>query len=113
MLSIPDFATTVAVMLGLGVGIDYALFIVTRYRENLHKGASVEDAAVVAMDTAGRAVAFAGTTVVISLLGMVLMGLSFITGLAGRRAPSSSPSRRSHRSRCSPRCSGSRASGSR
>jgi RND superfamily putative drug exporter len=86
LLSIPDFATTVAVMLGLGVGIDYALFIVTRYRENLHKGASVEDATVVALDTAGRAVAFAGTTVVISLLGMVLMGLSFITGLAGAAA---------------------------
>ena len=86
VLSIPDFATTVAVMLGLGVGIDYALFIVTRYRENLHKGASVEDATVVALDTAGRAVAFAGTTVVISLLGMVLMGLSFITGLAGAAA---------------------------
>ena len=86
ILSIPDFATTVAVMLGLGVGIDYALFIVTRYRENLHKGADVEDATVVALDTAGRAVAFAGTTVVISLLGMVLMGLSFITGLAGAAA---------------------------
>jgi RND superfamily putative drug exporter len=62
------------------------LFIVTRYRENLHKGASVEDATVVALDTAGRAVAFAATTVVISLLGMVLMGLSFITGLAGAAA---------------------------
>ena len=86
VLSIPDFATTVAVMLGLGVGIDYALFIVTRYRENLHKGASVEDATIVAIDTAGRAVAFAGTTVVISLLGMVLMGLAFITGLAAAAA---------------------------
>jgi RND superfamily putative drug exporter len=86
VLSIPDFATTVALMLGLGVGIDYALFIVTRYRENLHKGASVEDATVVALDTAGRAVAFAATTVVISLLGMVLMGLSFITGLAAAAA---------------------------
>jgi len=69
VLSIPDFATTIAVMLGLGVGIDYALFIVTRYRENMHAGASIEDSTVIAMDTAGRAVAFAGTTVVISLLG--------------------------------------------
>jgi RND superfamily putative drug exporter len=86
VLSIPDFATTVAVMLGLGVGIDYALFIVTRYRENLHKGASIEDATVVAIDTAGRAVAFAGTTVVISLLGMVLMNLAFVTGLAAASA---------------------------
>ncbi|HEY6628115.1 MAG TPA: MMPL family transporter, partial [Acidimicrobiia bacterium] len=82
VLSIPDFATTVAVMLGLGVGIDYALFIVTRYRENLHAGASIEEAAVVAMDTAGRAVTFAATTVVISLLGMVLMNLGFVTGIA-------------------------------
>ena len=82
VLSIPDFATTVAVMLGLGVGIDYALFIVTRFRENLHAGASTEDATVIALDTAGRAVAFAGSTVVISLLGMLLMNLAFISGLA-------------------------------
>ena len=82
VFSIPDFASTVAVMLGLGVGIDYALFIVTRYRENVHHGATFEEATVVAIDTAGRAVAFAGTTVVISLLGMVLMNLAFITGLA-------------------------------
>ncbi|MGZ5351069.1 MAG: MMPL family transporter, partial [Actinomycetota bacterium] len=86
VLSIPDFASTIAVMLGLGVGIDYALFIVTRYRENLHNGASTEDATIVAIDTAGRAVAFAGTTVVISLLGMLLMNLSFITGLAASAA---------------------------
>ena len=86
VLSIPDFASTIAVMLGLGVGIDYALFIVTRYRENLHNGASTEDATIVALDTAGRAVAFAGTTVVISLLGMLLMNLSFITGLAASAA---------------------------
>ena len=86
ILSIPDFASTIAVMLGLGVGIDYALFIVTRYRENLHDGGSTEDATIVAIDTAGRAVAFAGTTVVISLLGMLLMNLSFITGLAASAA---------------------------
>ena len=82
VLSIPDFATTVAIMLGLGVGIDYALFIVTRFRENVHAGASIEHGAVVAMDTAGRAVAFAASTVVISLVGMVLMNLAFITGIA-------------------------------
>jgi RND superfamily putative drug exporter len=82
VLSIPDFSSTVAIMLGLGVGIDYALFIVTRYRENMHAGAPIEEAAVVAMDTAGRAVAFAASTVVISLLGMLLMNLSFITGIA-------------------------------
>jgi RND superfamily putative drug exporter len=80
-LSMPDFTTTLAIMIGLGVGIDYALFIVTRYREGVHRGLSSEDATVTAINTAGRAVLFAGTTVVISLLGMLLMGLSFVNGL--------------------------------
>ena len=82
LLTLPDFATILGVMIGLGVGIDYALFIVTRYRENLHQGHSVEDATSIAIDTAGRAVTFAGTTVVISLLGMLVMGVSFVQGLA-------------------------------
>jgi RND superfamily putative drug exporter len=82
VLSMPDFTTTLAVMIGLGVGIDYALFIVTRYREGIHQGWTPERSTVVAIDTAGRAVIFAGTTVVISLLGMFLMGLSFVRGLA-------------------------------
>jgi hypothetical protein len=69
-------------MIGLGVGIDYALLIVTRFRENLHRGHDRHDAAVIALDTAGRSVLFAGTTVVISLLGMVIMGIVFVTGLA-------------------------------
>jgi RND superfamily putative drug exporter len=81
VFSVPDFATTLGAMLGLAVGIDYALFIVTRYRENLRAGASFEDAAVGAMDTAGRAVVFAGMTVVVSLLGMLLIGLQFVSGL--------------------------------
>jgi putative drug exporter of the RND superfamily len=80
-LSMPDFTTTLAIMIGLGVGIDYALFIVTRYREGVHRGLSSEDATATAINTAGRAVLFAGTTVVISLLGMLLMGLSFVNGL--------------------------------
>ena len=62
--SMPDFAPFLGVMIGLGVGIDYALFIVTRYRENLHHGHTVEEATSIAIDTAGRAVAFAGITVV-------------------------------------------------
>ena len=78
----PDFTTVLAVMIGLGVGIDYALFIVTRYREGMHLGMRREDAAAVAIDTAGRAVLFAGITVVISLLGMLLMGVQFVNGLA-------------------------------
>lgn len=82
VMSIPDFAPTVAVMLGMGVGIDYALFIVTRFRENLAAGHDYEEATVIAIDTAGRAVTFAGTTVVISLLGMLLMNLKFVSGIA-------------------------------
>jgi putative drug exporter of the RND superfamily len=78
----PSFAAMIGIMIGLGVGIDYALFIVTRYRENLRKGHDTRAAVSVAIDTAGRAVLFAGTTVVISLLGMLLMNLGFVTGLA-------------------------------
>ncbi len=82
VMSIPDFATTLGAMIGLGVGIDYALFIVTRYREGTAVGMSPHDATVRAIDTAGRAVLFAGLTVVISLLGMYVMQLAFINGLA-------------------------------
>lgn len=81
LMTIPDFATTIGAMIGLAVGIDYALFIVTRYRENLRLGQAHEDAASAAMDTAGRAVIFAGMTVVVSLLGMLLIGLQFMSGL--------------------------------
>ena len=86
VLTMPDFTTTLAVMIGLGVGIDYALFIVTRYREGLHNGYSSEDSTTIAINTAGRAVLFAGTTVVISLLGMFLMQLSFMNGIAAGAA---------------------------
>ena len=82
LTTVPDFTTTIGAMIGLGVGIDYALFIVTRYREGLDAGSTPEQATRTAMDTAGRAVIFAGLTVIISLLGMLLIGLSFITGLA-------------------------------
>jgi RND superfamily putative drug exporter len=81
IVTIPDFATTLGAMIGIAVGIDYSLFIVTRYREHLHQGESYEEAATAAMDTAGRAVVFAGVTVVVSLLGMLLIGLEFIAGL--------------------------------
>jgi RND superfamily putative drug exporter len=81
LTSVPDFATQLAAMIGLGVGIDYALFIVTRYRHGLHDGLDPEASIVTALDTAGRAVLFAGTTVVISLLGMLLIGINLIGGL--------------------------------
>lgn len=77
----PEFATTFAVMIGLGVGIDYALFIINRYRELLHRGETPVDAITKAMATSGRAVLFAGITVVISLLGLMAIGLPFVTGI--------------------------------
>jgi RND superfamily putative drug exporter len=82
LIPIPDFTTAMVAMIGLGVGIDYALFIVTRYREGLRLNLSVEQAVVEAMDTSGRAVLFAGVTVIISLMGLSLMGLSFVQGIA-------------------------------
>jgi putative drug exporter of the RND superfamily len=80
-IEMPNFSTELAAMIGLGVGIDYALFIVTRFRVSDRAG-DVRSATTVAMDTAGRAVLFAGTTVMIALLGMVLLGVSFLNGLA-------------------------------
>jgi RND superfamily putative drug exporter len=68
-------------MIGLGVGIDYTLFIVTRFRQYLHDGLSPQDAAAAAGATAGRAVLFAGTTVAISITGLALIGIDFITKL--------------------------------
>lgn len=81
VLSLPDFTTELAAMIGIGVGIDYALFIVTRYRQGLQEKLDPEQAAVKAINTAGRSVIFAGITVVISLLGMVLININFIQGL--------------------------------
>jgi RND superfamily putative drug exporter len=81
-LNVPNFTPQVASMIGIGVGIDYALFIVTRYRQGLHDGLDPEGAVVLAMTTSGRAVIFAGTIVVISLLGILLMGFSFVQGIA-------------------------------
>ncbi len=76
-----SFSTTLATMIGIGVGIDYALFVVTRYRQSLHAGHTPEEAVVTAIDTSGRAVLFAGLTVIIALLGMLAIRLSFISGL--------------------------------
>jgi len=82
VMSMPSESTSMVAMIGLGVGIDYALFIVTRYREALHDGLSVEDSVVEAIDTSGRAVLFAGITVVIALLGLLSIGLSFVSGFS-------------------------------
>lgn len=82
VITMADATTSTVAMIGIGVGIDYALFIVTRFREGLHDGLSVEDSVVEAVDTSGRAVIFAGATVIIALLGLLAIGLSFVTGLA-------------------------------
>jgi len=77
-----EFAPQLAAMIGLGVGIDYALFILTRFRNGLDEGLEPRAAAIAAVDTAGRAVLFAGVTVIISLMGMLLLGISFLYGVA-------------------------------
>ncbi|MFN8113261.1 MAG: MMPL family transporter [Solirubrobacterales bacterium] len=77
-----DFAPALAAMIGLGVGIDYALFVVTRFRSGLRDGLEVREAVLLAMDTAGRAVLFAGATVVVAMLGLFAIGVSFLHGPA-------------------------------
>jgi len=77
-----EFAPQLAFMIGLGVGVDYALFILTRFRNGLDEGLDKREAAIAAVDTAGRAVLFAGITVIISLMGMMLLGLPFLYGVA-------------------------------
>ena len=78
----PDWSTSLATMMGIGIGIDYALLMVTRFREWRAAGLDAEAATVATLDTAGRSVIVAGTTVVISMLGLFAMGLSFMRGAA-------------------------------
>jgi RND superfamily putative drug exporter len=82
ILNVPVFAPEMLAMIGLGVGIDYALFIVTRYRQGLHDGREPKEAVVLSLATSGRAVLFAGCTVIISLLGLFIVNLPFMQGLA-------------------------------
>jgi RND superfamily putative drug exporter len=80
--TVPEFSTILASMIGLGVGIDYALFIVTRYRQNLQEGMDPRHAIGFATATAGQAVVFAGTTVAIALLGLWISGIAFVGMMA-------------------------------
>jgi len=82
VFSVASFATILGVLIGLGVGVDYALLIVTRHRTGVKGGRTIEDAAVNAVNTAGRAVFFAGITVCIALLGQFALGISFLYGIA-------------------------------
>jgi RND superfamily putative drug exporter len=82
VVTTPTFAPEVMAMIGLGVGIDYALFVVTRYRQGLAEGRAPREATGVSLATSGRSVVFAGTTVILSLLGLFILQLPFMRGLA-------------------------------
>jgi RND superfamily putative drug exporter len=83
VLSTPDFATELALLIGLGVGVDYALFVVTRFGDAYRETAGdVGDAIAVSMDTAGRSIAFAGATVIIAVLGLFVVGIHIFYGVA-------------------------------
>jgi RND superfamily putative drug exporter len=81
VIGIADFTTQLIPLIGLGVGVDYALFIVTRFRQGLRAGLDVETAVVTAVRTSGRAVFFAGSVVCIALLGMLALGVSILNGV--------------------------------
>jgi RND superfamily putative drug exporter len=81
-MSVSQVTPQLAELMVIGVGVDYALFIVTRHRRNLLRGMSVEDSIALSLNTSGRAVLFAGTTVCIAMLGLILLGVSFFYGMA-------------------------------
>ena len=81
-MDVATFGPTLAAMIGLGVGIDYALFVLNRFRQAKMAGHPAQDAAIEAVNTAGRAVAFAASTVVIALMGLFVLGIGFFNGLA-------------------------------
>jgi RND superfamily putative drug exporter len=82
VMQVPDFAPAIAGLLGIGVGVDYALLVLTRFRAGLDGGADVEGAIVEAVGTAGRSVLVAGSTVLTSVLGLFLMGVGYLQGVA-------------------------------
>jgi RND superfamily putative drug exporter len=81
-MSVSQVTPQLAELMVIGVGVDYALFIVTRHRRNLLRGMSVEDSIALSINTSGRAVLFAGTTVCIAMLGLITLGVSFFYGMA-------------------------------
>ena len=82
VLDVVDWTPQLAAMIGIGVGIDYALLILNRFRLERGAGRDVREATLIALDTSGRAVLFAGIVVVIAMLGMMLLGISFLYGPA-------------------------------
>ncbi|MEV6623280.1 MMPL family transporter, partial [Amycolatopsis sp. NPDC051114] len=88
VMTVPKISTEIAALLGLGVGVDYALFVLTRYRQGRREGAEPAAALAVAAATSGRSVVFAGITVCVSLAGMLTVGLPFLDGIAAAAAVS-------------------------
>jgi putative drug exporter of the RND superfamily len=82
LFNIPSLATDLSVLIGLGVGVDYGLFIISRHRSAVKAGASYEDATAQAVQTSGRTVLFAGITVCIALLGQLTLGVAFLDGMS-------------------------------
>src|SRR3954449_1568700 len=82
VIKIATFSPTLATLIGLGVGIDYSLFVVTRHRNAITAGREPEAACARALNTSGRAVLFAGATVIVALLGLFVLGVSFLNGVA-------------------------------
>jgi RND superfamily putative drug exporter len=82
LVDVPDWATAVTGLIGIGVGVDYALLILTRFRSALGDGKNEHDALVEAVTTAGRSVIIAGGTVVIAVLGLFLTGLTYMQSVA-------------------------------
>jgi RND superfamily putative drug exporter len=81
-INVSNITPYLAELMVIGVGVDYALFIVTRHRRNLRRGMSLQESIVTAINTSGRAVLFAGTTVCIAILGLIALGVSFFNGMA-------------------------------
>ena len=81
-MNVSNITPELTELMVLGVGVDYALFIVTRHRRNLRRGIGLHESIVTSMDTSGRAVLFAATTVCIALLGLLALGVSFFNGMA-------------------------------
>src|SRR5919109_1844738 len=82
VVDVPDWTTAVSGLIGIGVGIDYALLVLTRFRSAMDQGKDRHDAVVEAVTTAGRSVVIAGFTVVIAVLGLALTGLPYMYGVA-------------------------------
>ncbi|MDP9188992.1 MAG: MMPL family transporter, partial [Actinomycetota bacterium] len=82
LVAVPDWTTAVSGLIGIGVGIDYALLVLTRFRAAMHDGKDTHDAVIEAVTTAGRSVIIAGATVVVAVLGLALTGLPYMYGVA-------------------------------